>query len=365
MTMEMRETMEQLTGAPARVEKPRETIRIGVDDPRWLSFIQQQPDCTIFHHPGWSSLLSECYGYRPFVIAVENASGEVLAGLPMMEVRSWLTGNRWVSLPFTDYCPPLSVDQRALGALSEYLLQLSERDEIPRVEVRWPLPPCAGLQTVCDNVLHTLRLSEDPEAAFRSFKKTQVQQRVMKAQREGVQICRCDACEDMQVYFQLHVHTRRRLGVPAQPRRFFELVWEKFIKRKLGFILLAYKGATPIAGAVFLTFNGTVTYKYSASDPDYWALRPNNLILWTAIRWGCENGYKIFDWGRTESSNQSLRSFKDGWGTTEHPLPYTFIGENSVPRRDRLQERLLTQVIQRSPSFVCRTLGEVFYKHVG
>ena len=35
----------------------------------------------------------------------------------------------------------------------------------------------------------------------------------------------------------------------------------------------------------------TITYKYGASDSAFLDLRPNHILLWTAIRWAAENGY--------------------------------------------------------------------------
>lgn len=75
-------------------------------DKRWLTFISSQPHSHIFHHPYWMDLLGRTYGYRPFVMTEFDGDGRILAGLPLMEVNSPLTGRRWVSLPFTDYCSP-------------------------------------------------------------------------------------------------------------------------------------------------------------------------------------------------------------------------------------------------------------------
>jgi hypothetical protein len=56
-----------------------------------------------------------------------------------------------------------------------------------------------------------------------------------------------------------------------------------------------------------MAWNGSLIYKYSASDPAYWRLRPNNLLLWRAIQWACENGYHTFDMGRTDLAGGSGR----------------------------------------------------------
>jgi lipid II:glycine glycyltransferase (peptidoglycan interpeptide bridge formation enzyme) len=212
--------------------------------------------------------------------------------------------------------------------------------------------------------LHVLRLAPDPAKVFRTFHRSQVQQRIAKAEREGVTVHRGSSRDDLtQTFYELHLETRRRLGVPIQPRRYFELLWERILAPGRGFVLLAHWNAIPIAGAVFLTWNGTVTYKYSASRQEFWKLRPNNSIIWNAIKWGCENGFHTFDFGRTEPENAGLRSFKAGWGTTEEPLSSSaFSGSPPTQAISRAAE-MLRWPIQTMPAWFCRLIGELAYKH--
>jgi len=336
------------------------------DDPRWMAFVNSRPEATAFHHPAWAALLAECYAYRPFAMAVAGEASQLVAGLPMLDVRGLLGGRRWVSLPFTDYCPPLARDADSLAALAGALTRQRGRDGVEALEVRAALPQHDGMYASSSAVLHTLPLGADSAAVFRTFKRTQVQQCILKAERDGVTARRGQDWEDVQAFYKLHIQTRRRLGTPVQPYRFFRLFWERLIQPGLGFVVLAYHEQAelaPIAAAVFLAWNGTLVYKFSASDSRFWGLRPNNLVLWTAIRWGCENGYHTFDFGRTDMEDVGLRWFKSGWGTVERPLVYSYIG-GSPPSQERGRlMRLLRPIIRHSPPIVCRLIGELFYKY--
>jgi CelD/BcsL family acetyltransferase involved in cellulose biosynthesis len=336
--------------------------RLEITDPAWTKFVNSCSTATAFHHPAWAELLSACYGYRPFALVLLDGD-KVIAGMPFLEVGNALTGRRWVSLPFTDYCPPLAEGEAALTALTEALIEQRRREGIRAIEVKAPLPTGEGVHTRSDAVIHTLALSPDPDAVFHTFKKTQVQQCIIKAERDGVTVRRGDSVADLAIFYALHVQTRRRVGTPVQPRRYFDLLWKRLFEPGLGFLLVAYKGDVPLAGAVFLAWNGTVIYKYSASDPAHWRLRPNNLLLWTAIQWACENGYRTFDFGRTDLTDEGLRNFKNGWGTKEEPLIYSVIADRPPrPSSGRLK-KAMGAVIRRSPSWVCRLIGECFYKY--
>ena len=107
-----------------------------ITDPSWLEFISGQDSATIFHHPAWAELLAECYGYRPFVLVSVDEAGRVNGGIPLMDVRSRLTGHRWISLPFSDYCTPLCSAPSVLESLIGYLLAQYEQKAVPRVEIR-------------------------------------------------------------------------------------------------------------------------------------------------------------------------------------------------------------------------------------
>jgi CelD/BcsL family acetyltransferase involved in cellulose biosynthesis len=94
-------------------------------------------------------------------------------------------------------------------------------------------------------------------------------------------------------------------------------------------------------------------------------LRPNALLLSTAIRWGCEQGYRMLDFGKSHLGNSGLRAFKSGWGATEVPLTYSFLSSRPAESGRARLLPLLQAVIRHSPAFVCRAAGQLFYKHFG
>jgi CelD/BcsL family acetyltransferase involved in cellulose biosynthesis len=165
------------------------------------------------------------------------------------------------------------------------------------------------------------------------------------------------------VFYGLHVATRKRLGVPVQPRRFFELLWDGMLARQLGFVLVARKGRSPIASAVFLASNGRVTYKFSASDSRYARLGGTHAVLWEAIRSSCRNGDRVFDFGRTDEGNRGLRDFKLGWGAREEPLAYTTLAPHTPSPSSRRAHAALGRVIRRSPPWVARATGAIAYRY--
>jgi CelD/BcsL family acetyltransferase involved in cellulose biosynthesis len=310
------------------------------------------------------NLLAECYGYRPFVVAVHDTDGNICAGLPLMEINSVLTGRRWVSLPFTDHCAPLYNDADSLGRLIAGLITMSRDGSAPRIELRWEFPTHPAIRAHSSHVLHTIKLDPDPELTASRVHHMHTRN-IKTAQKSGLRIEQGAEQEHMDEFYSLHLRTRRRQGVPVQPRRFFELLGSTIIQPGQGFVLLAYKDNQCLAAAVFLHWHQTLTYKYGASSTDSLNLRPNNLLFWTAICWGCENGYSVLDMGRTDSQNTGLRQFKERWGATEIPLTYSTLSDAPTPHTSGRLMRAIETVIRHSPLWVCRAVGELLYPHVG
>lgn len=328
-----------------------------VTDPRWSRFLAGRPEATPFHQPAWSQVIAECYGYRPFAVLARTADGEV--GVPVIAVRHAAGRPRWVSLPYTDHCAPLGA---AGPEVTSMLDELRGAAGVARWELRGALPGGA-VHDGGTSLGHTIALGPDPDAVFATLHRSQVQRNIRRAQRERVVVRRSAERDDLtRVFHALHVGTRRRLGVPVQPLRYFQVLWRRMIRAGLGFTSVASIDGTPIAAAVFLVANGTVVYKYGASDPARWDARANHLLFWDAIRWACEHGAHTFDFGRTGTGDASLREFKSRWGTAERALPVSVLADRAPrPSRDEVPERV-REVIRRSPPVVTRALGRALYR---
>jgi CelD/BcsL family acetyltransferase involved in cellulose biosynthesis len=327
---------------------------------RWQRFVDAHPQALPFHGAAWGETLAACYGFRPLVVVVTGPSGAVEAGIPVMDVADRFKGRRWIALPFTDRCPPLLASPETEAPLAAALTAAVHGAGLSRAEVRWPV---AGFAQRAVATSHTLDLSPGADELPHRFTPA-VRRNVRRAQREQVTLRHAESEAELTgTFYRLHLDTRRRLGVPVQPRHFFSLLWRLVIEPGAGHVLLASYNGAPIAGAVFLHGTRTVVYKYGASDPRSWHLRPNNLIFAEAIRSSAEQGFASFDFGRSDFADEGLRAFKRSWGSVEEPLVYSRLDEADSGTQHGLAERLLGDAIKRSPKWVCRAIGEKLYRY--
>jgi CelD/BcsL family acetyltransferase involved in cellulose biosynthesis len=338
-----------------------EVVLRPLHDARWSTFVANHASALPFHHPSWAAMLAECYRFRAFCLTVDDQAGQILAGLPVVEVHR--RGRpKWVSLPFTDECPPLIIPGAAVD-LPRQLDELRRAFGVGRLEVRAELRG-EGVQRNDVFLSHRLSLDRSEGETFAALHANQVRRNIRRAERAGVKVRPGHAEADVtEVFYRLHMRTRHRLGVPVQPLRYFRLLWQRFLEPGLGAVMIAELGGVPVAAGVFLAFGETCVYKYGASDDRHWDARPNHLLFWEAIRWAMARGCRTFDFGRTDLADTGLRDFKSRWGTVEQELTYSLLadkpdrpGVGGVPAP-------LRSAIRHGPRFVPRAIGELLYRH--
>src|SRR4051812_13666139 len=86
-------------------------------DVRWSRLLDWHPAATAFHTTEWFEALQRTYGYKVRVFTTAAPGEELANGLAVCTVRSWLTGCRTVSLPFSDHCEPLVEGDEERGRL--------------------------------------------------------------------------------------------------------------------------------------------------------------------------------------------------------------------------------------------------------
>jgi hypothetical protein len=334
-----------------------------LDHPGWDALLLTSERAAFSHTTSWARVLSDSYGYRPlYFTIVENGK---LAGLiPVMEIDSWLTGRRGVSLPFTDICHPIADTPDIFRALMESLTQHGNSKGWKYIEFKGGAAQLDGAPHCAEHFTHVLELSEDEAGLNKTFRGSS-RRNIRHAEKAGVEVRLSHARDALADFYRLHCLTRQRHGLPPQPWSFFSKIHEHVIARDHGFVALGVHEGRTIAGAVYFHFQDRALYKYGASDRIHQHLRANNLIMWEAIRWFSCNGFRSLHFGRTEPENQGLLQFKRGWGTEEGRVAYykLNIRENAfAAARNDTTSYLAFKLL---PIPVLRLAGSVLYRHVG
>lgn len=336
-------------------------------DPRWNEFIHRHPRASIFHTAEWVEALSRTYRYRPLVLTSTPTGQPLRDGLICCAIDSWLTGKRLVSLPFSDHCQPLG---EAGVPLREWLPRAqkpTDREGFRFLELR-PREPLAekdlrGFYMSGSHWIHRLSLEPSAQTLFSRFHPSCIQRKIRKADKENLSRQTGNGPEPLGCFYRLQVETRRRHGLPPQPRAWFQNLIDCLGDRLQ--IHLARSGDTPVAAVLTLRFKKILFYKYGCSDPRWHPTGVVPWLLWQAILDGIETGCQEFDMGRTETTNQGLAVFKDRWNAQRAPLNYY---RHPEPRPGAGQSRLLElskPLWNHLPDRLMEIAGGLLYRHFG
>jgi hypothetical protein len=328
----------------------------------WDDSISSHPDASVFHTAAWARVLSESYGYHPCYLQSAGTDGI----LPLMEVRSPLSGSHGVGLPFTDLAPPLASDPQAHSRLVAEAIAVGRRLRWKYLEIRGgcPVPGCDPPSV--SYIEHVLGLDRPETEIFRKFR-TNMKRNVDKANAAGITVSFSSSADAVDAYYALHCRTRRMHGLPPQPILFFHKIREHLLDAGKGFVALAKRGEVPVAGAVFLGFGKRMVYKFGASDETGRGTGANILLMWESIRKGIRDGFGELSMGRTDSGQAGLIAYKKGFGTEERALPYYRIDPEtgvSIPAPS-LGSNRLQPLFRHLPIPVSRAIGGIFYRYMG
>lgn len=340
----------------------------------WDHNVLRMDNYSVFHSDAWIRILHQVYGFKPYAI-ISNESKHFSTILPMMETSTWLTSRRAISLPFSDYCPPLTVPDTDTRPLSATLQELARRHDWQFVEFRGLAPFYHSEISGKQWCVHSIPLRGTSTERWSNLKAGN-RRNICKAIDHGIRIVFDQKPDAISEYYRLHCLTRRFLGLPPQPVRFFQSLYRHLIETGASWIALGYWQNRVVAAAVFLVFGEKALFKFGASDSRYLHLRPNNLLMWESIEHCARMGYRTLCLGRTDPLNDGLMQFKGQWGGRLSTIEYSYFynglvfEKQAISKEAAIRDRFTVganvgKIIRHLPIPILRLLGRMVYKHKG
>ena len=336
-------------------------------DSRWPEFVGRHPNASVFHTSGWLRALQVTYGYEPVAFTTSAPTEQLTNALLFCEVRSWLTGSRLVSLPFSDHCEPLVEHTEQFRTLASFVERLRSTERWKYVEMRSAnslLDFGGGFSKATTYCLHRLDLRPSLDVLYKGFHKDCIQRKISRAEREALSY-ETGRSESLlhQLYGLLQL-TRSRHRLPPQP-----IEWFRNLVACMGedvCIRIASKAGQPVAGILTLSHGRRMVYKYGGSDTRFNNLGGTPMLFWHAIKEAKQAGAEELDFGRSDLDNPGLIAFKGRWSAACSILSTWRVPiAVSSPRRERLKIRCTKEVFARLPDSVLTLAGRLLYRHIG
>ncbi len=304
------------------------------------------------------------------VFTTSQPTGELKNGVVFCRVRSWLTGQRLVSLPFSDHCEPLIDSTEELELLFNYLQAYVWANNYKYLEVR-PMNCNLRRGSALEDFevskryyLHTVDLRPQQDELFRRFHKDSVQRRIRRAEQAGLvyEWGRSDGL--LRKFYHLMLLTRRRHQIPPQPEEWFRNL-VACMRDALEIRVASHKNAA-VASIITFRFKDTVVYKYGCSDSAYNNLGATPFLLWKAIQKAKASGAQKFDLGRSDCDNPGLIAFKDHWASTRTLLTYwKWPAAAADLSNDSRVLKLARHLFGFLPDPLLKIAGKILYRHIG
>jgi hypothetical protein len=148
-----------------------------------------------------------------------------------------------------------------------------------------------------------LRLDRPAKDLFAAFSATQRNQARL-AMKNGVTVKPIETDEQFAEYYELYTDWSKMKGFDMQP---MEMQRKAIDLRSNRIAFGAYLEGKLIASSTFrFCPGGVLEYAANNSRREDTKVRPNDLLVWTAVQWACEHGFKSMSMG---GSHFFLRKF--------------------------------------------------------
>ena len=337
-----------------------------VQDLRWERFVGSHPKGSVFHSTAWLQALQKTYAYAPIVYTTTLPGNELENGIVFCRIRSWLTGRRLISLPFSDHCEPLITSPDELEVLVSALTHELEKRRWKYIELR---PRCVfgtrmiGFEQGQNFYFHSLDLRPSVEELFHNFHKDCIQRKIQRADREGLTYEEGRSETLLNRFYHLLLLTRRRHGLPPQPLAWFHNLMDCMAEKTK--IRICYKNDQPIAAIITLIYRNSLVYKYGCSDARFHNLGGMPYLFWKAIQDAKQSGLSELDLGRSDCDDEGLAAFKERLGSKCSLMTY-WVYPAATPRVSfAKKEHLSKSLFRRMPYKLLSIAGKILYRHMG
>jgi FemAB-related protein (PEP-CTERM system-associated) len=332
------------------------------DTVAWDAFVSAHPQGTFFHLSGWRTVLQRAFGLRTHFLLAER-DGAIAGVLPLARVKSLLFGHTLASLPFCVYGGILADDEAAEKLLRDEACRLAEASRVDALEMRNLQDSGSGWPGKA--LYATFRKPIDPDHDV-NMKAIPNKQRAMV--RKGIKAgLESDWDDGTGRLYRVYAESVRNLGTPVFTSRYFRVLREVF-GEACSILMITHEGED-VAGVLNFYFRDQVLPYYGGSVTRARSIKgSNDFMYWELMRRSADDGYRLFDFGRSKEGTGPY-SFKKNWGFVPEPLHYEYylVKSPAVPDVNPLNPkyRFFIETWKKLPLPVANLAGPWLARHLG
>lgn len=323
----------------------------------WDECVKRSPQGSVYHLSSWQKIFTGSAGHGTHYLLAER-DGAVVGVLPLVSVRSLIFGSFLVSLPWVSYGGPCALDAVAHRALVERSIDVARQREARYIELHSERAECEPFIVKSSKVSMRRELAGDPDVLWRGFP-PKLRSQIRRPEKDGL-VARTGGADQLAAFYDVFSARMRDLGTPVFPRRFFASILESF--PDVSRVCCVYAGDRPVAAGLLIGFKDRLEIPWAASLTEFNRQSPNMLLYWRALLFGCGNGYRWFDFGRSTPGGPHYR-FKAQWGATPVLLHWQYWRSTPGPLPERNpgnpRYQLAIRTWRRLPLRLTRIFGPI------
>lgn len=291
---------------------------------RYANFLGGLPEAMVYYSSRFREYIREVTGGSPEYYVALDDEGRVRGVLPLF-FRDGSYGRVYNSLPFYGSHGGVLYDAPGAAALlmDQYAAVLREANVVASTIVGNPLqpeslpPPFDLLDTRIGQF--TRIAGGTPDSLMERFHQ-KTRNMIRKAQKSGVEVSvDASAIDFLRITHEENLAT---LGGMAKPRLFFEALPRHFHEGCDYRIYVASNAGRMIAALLLFYYGKTVEYYTPAIANAFRSLQPMSAIIYRAMCDAARDGYELWNWGGTWSSQEGVYRFKKRWDAEDRPYTY-------------------------------------------
>ena len=284
------------------------------DELRWDAFVETCDDGTFFHLSGWKKVIEGSLGHPTTYLYCEK-DGNIVAVLPLAQVKSWLFGNALISLPFLVYGGVVSDDSEAERLLVTAACDKARQLQVDHLELRTRVLSGRNWPSTENYATFRKEIDPDPERNLLAIPR---KQRAMI--RKGIKAeLKAYIESDTKRFYPALLACKRNLGTPFFGQKYFQEICETLGKKVE--ILSVIKEDVTVCSVMSFRFRNEILPYYGGGGDVARVLNGNDFMYWSVMEKACQEGVEIFDYGRSMIGTGAYH-FKKHWGFEPTPLAY-------------------------------------------
>ena len=331
---------------------------------RWDDFVMKHAESSCYHLSCWKDVIENSFGHNTYYLMSEDKKGAVNGVLPLVHLKSAMFGNFMVSVPYFNYGGIVAGDNDVREQLLKEAISIAKRENADHIELRHKEDLNIGLPVKQNKVCMLLNLPATSDDLWKSFSsKLRSQIRRPEKERMYFKVGKEEQLDDFYKVFSINM---RDLGTPVYSNKFFANILSKFPEKT--WISTVYtRVGIPVASGFLVGYKDMLEIPWASSLNEFNRFSPNMLLYWGVLKFACEQGYRIFDFGRS-TPDEGTYKFKEQWGSRPVKLYWHYWLKNggAIPEINPKNPKyhLAINVWKNLPVSITRLIGPLIVRNI-